>query len=363
MSLRPERRRRLLTDDAPAVEGPVRLASPKGDAAAGTPRTYADAARAARGRGIATLVPVGRTAIGLTAAVGLLLVAGCVALHLGADALAPYVGMQAVTALRLDAPGSIGRWLASTMLSAAGATAVFLYSLRRHRLDDYYGRYRVWLWIAAAALGASVLESSGLAAFARAVCHLAASAVHLRGEVMWPVTVATVVTAAGLRLFFEVRKSTPAVAGLAGAAVAFLATTSAYHGWPVGFRPEVTPLVARGSWLTGYVLVVTTFLVYSRFVQLEVTGGNVKAAKRRRAKANSDDTAPAAETPPARKPALRLRTDLDPVDVSPAEETTQPRPQQVAPPAPANTSGQDTSQRHLSRADRRRMKREARMAS
>ncbi len=363
MSLRSERRRRLLADDAPAVERPVRLAGNGDDELTGATRAYADAARAARGRGVATLVPVSRAAIGLTTAVGLLLVGGCLGLHLAADTSAPLVGRPAVSALRLDAPGSIGRWLASTLLSAAGATAVFIYSLRRHRLDDYYGRYRVWLWMAAAALAASVLESSGLAALVRAVCHLAAASAHLRGDVVWAITVGTLVTAAGARLFFELRKCTPAVAGLIAAALAFLATTIAYHGWPVATSPEITPLVARGCWLAGYVLIVTTFLVYSRFVQLEVTGGRVKPAKGKPPKANAAD-APA-EPPASRKPALRLRTDLDPVESpSAAEPADAPSPNVSKPAsAPASSGSQQESNRQLSRAERRRMKREARMAS
>ncbi|TWU59148.1 hypothetical protein Poly51_19340 [Rubripirellula tenax] len=45
---------------------------------------------------------------------------------------------------RLDASDSFGRWFMVTLLAASAGVALMTYQLRRYRLDDYLGRYRLW---------------------------------------------------------------------------------------------------------------------------------------------------------------------------------------------------------------------------
>ena len=54
-----------------------------------------------------------------------------------------------LAALDIAAKGSLACWFSSLLLLAAAVMAVFVYAVRRHRTDDYQGRYRVWLWAAA----------------------------------------------------------------------------------------------------------------------------------------------------------------------------------------------------------------------
>ena len=58
-------------------------------------------------------------------------------------------GGSRVAALDLAAKGSLGCWFSSLLLVAASAAALLVYSVRRHRTDDYQGRYRIWLSAAA----------------------------------------------------------------------------------------------------------------------------------------------------------------------------------------------------------------------
>ena len=53
-----------------------------------------------------------------------------------------------VAAFDLGGKGSLAAWFSSLMLLAASLVAVLVYTVRRHRMDDYRGRYRVWLWAA-----------------------------------------------------------------------------------------------------------------------------------------------------------------------------------------------------------------------
>ena len=58
-------------------------------------------------------------------------------------------GGTLVAALDLAAKGSLACWFSSLMLLAASVAALLVYAVRRHRTDDYQGRYRIWLWAAA----------------------------------------------------------------------------------------------------------------------------------------------------------------------------------------------------------------------
>src|SRR5205823_14278964 len=53
-----------------------------------------------------------------------------------------------IAAFDLDGEGSLGAGFSAALLALSGVTAVLIYTLRRHRLDDYRGRYRLWLWAA-----------------------------------------------------------------------------------------------------------------------------------------------------------------------------------------------------------------------
>jgi len=46
--------------------------------------------------------------------------------------------------LRLDRPDSFGAWARTFFLAASAATALLVYQLRRYKVDDYKGHYRIW---------------------------------------------------------------------------------------------------------------------------------------------------------------------------------------------------------------------------
>lgn len=372
MPVRHERRRRLLTDDVTGVAGGestrrVRAAG-RADTAGNAPgKSYTEAAKLAHGRALSALLPSRLLTIALTAAVAVTVVAACLALHAGSAALAALAPAVDATVLRLDEDGSIGHWWASMLLVTAGVVALFIFSLRRHRIDDYHGRYRVWIWISFACLAASLFETTRLERLVRGLSGLAAERFSISNDVLWPSFVGVIAAAVGLRLFFEIRRCPSAIGALAASAVSFVAAAAAYHGWPVTPTSASLCYWSRGSWLVGYVFVLTTFLLYARHVQLDLNGSLVSRATRKRKapKAPAEDEA---ETEPPKKPALRLRTDLDPVE--PAADDTAAGSQSnsaSSKSAPADndseSGGAEEPQRRLSRAERRRMRRQARMAS
>lgn len=58
-------------------------------------------------------------------------------------------------------PGSISAWFMSFLLLMISAASAQLYLLRRHRMDDYRGNYRCWLWIGIVTILLSIDAATG----------------------------------------------------------------------------------------------------------------------------------------------------------------------------------------------------------
>ena len=286
-------------------------------------------------------------------------------LHVAAAPVSSVLGDEAVAVLVLQSPASLGRWFSSTLLGLAAGTAMFIYALRRHRLDDYHGRYRVWISAALGCLLLSIAESTGLIALARAVVRLGTDWGHVRFEIAWSTAITLLAAAAGIRLAIEIRRCGPALASLALAMLCFTVAAAIYWQWPISIGERVAPLWGRGSWLAAYVMLQGTFILYARRVQLEVAGTAALPARKRRSKPVHEHADAAVQQAPPRKTALKLRTDLDPVEIigSQKKNLTEQQTNDATAVSAAVPIDTDATRKRLSKADRRRMARETRMAS
>ena len=223
MSLRHPRRRRLLSDEslATADQRPLRLADDDDADAMARPKLDPAAASSTQSQVLVNLVPTHLLSIALVLVGGLSLVGLILAGHRARPTLAAALGDAAAACFDLAAPGNVGQWFASALWLLAGVTTLFVYALRRHRADDYHGRYRVWILMGLACLVASLIEGGGLGAVFRGGLRRLAAAGTLGDSFLWPAGVATVLALVGLRLFFEIRRSRLAVAALALASCAW----------------------------------------------------------------------------------------------------------------------------------------------
>jgi hypothetical protein len=361
MSLRHERRRRLLADeslddDSPdASESQLKLAGAESE---GGQAAYTANARADCQRRVLDLFPTRRWTVAQTLLVACLAVCATCLLHLAAGWLSAYLDAADLTALNLDAPGNISHWMASMLWLLGALIAMLTYTLRRHRVDDYHGRYRVWLWSAIVCILVSLFESADVGTLIRAACRGIVAYFSLAESLVWAGVLALVFTAAGVRLAIEMRKCRPAICALVAAGCCFVIAALVRETRLVEISQANLPLASRGTWLAGYVFVQAAFLLYARHVIAEIEGRAVLApAKRRKAKARS--TAKSGSTTTA-KPDLHLRTDLDPVEKSPVASAAIPM-RSTASQRETNSDNQSAA-RGLSRADRRRLRRDARMA-
>ena len=104
-----------------------------------------------------SLVPVRRSTMMLTVGVLVTATALLCAGHYASVGWSSVVNRAEIARpLRLDRPDSFGRWFMVAMLTSTAGAAFLIYQLRRHRNDDFAGRYRLWRVVLTVALLASV---------------------------------------------------------------------------------------------------------------------------------------------------------------------------------------------------------------
>jgi hypothetical protein len=367
MSTSYDRRRRLMADDLLLSEAaddddlaPAATSAPRGGEPAR--RVYAAAAECALNRPIREFFPSRAAMILVTAAVALAAVGSVVAIDIWAGSWTHGIDSRAAAVFDLNAPGNLTGWIASTLLAAAGLVAIYIYSLRRHRVDDYHGRYRVWIWAAIGLMLVSMTETSTAGQPVRGLGIRLFAWLRMRESIAWPAAVLGIVAIAYVRLLCEMWRCRTAAALWTLASGAFVAAAAAEYGWLFHAPDATRTLAERCGWLAGYLLAMVALLVYARYVTMEIEGRvAVKPAKAKKPKVRKAPKKSPEEPPaePPRKPNGNVRTDLDarPGIASAGPSTTKPQPQQTS------RSDDEDEYRHLSRKERKRLRREARMQS
>ncbi len=163
---RDERRRRVLRDDAGAqkeqTDKQAVQQTPSSKEGGATVRGYTDAALAEHQPTLIDFVPVRIWKAVLLLFVGGLLVVGVQTLHHYQPLWQSFVGGQLASGLDISHRGSLATWLSASLLSLTAVLSLIIYSMRRHKVDDYRGRYRIWVWAAMFAILASIDIVTGL---------------------------------------------------------------------------------------------------------------------------------------------------------------------------------------------------------
>jgi hypothetical protein len=315
---------------------------------------YGPEAHPDKQKGPATLLPTG--AGGLAGAAVVMLVPVVAALALAAAG--PVFGrpvfqlegrfarsMQAASAcFDPRSMQSLAGWLSQVALGVAAAVALIVRLMRRHRRDDYNGRYRAWGWLAGLFVMSSCAAAVPVGPLVAAVVTDATGVALGPGGIGWWVCLAAV--AFGLVALWTVlplheRGATAFWLGLTLMAWA----TSAGCVW-LGDGRDVWTITEHAAWALGATCAAVAMLAAARSVIREVRG-------------QCTPQAPKAER---RKPERAAATPV--AEESVADE----EPDFVA--VPSDTAGDDEAgfvdgseqeHRHLSKAERKRLKKLARM--
>lgn len=277
---RDDRRRRLLTD----VLGlglwgggrPVARRYVAGWNASAAPlrsENYGDGQFMDEQARLTDLVPRRLGMFALLLLLGLGAIAGLEALYAWMPQLAAHTTDGRIAAFDLDGEGSLAVWFSSTTLSLAGLLAVLVFNVRRWRLDDYQGRYRIWLWAAMCWFMMSLDETASLhEGFKEMMTMLTGTRLMGDGSLWWAIPYFFALTAVGSRLLidmFECKLSSLAFV-VAGACYAAAAAAQLHLVLPDGGAKEV--MFEEGAELVGDLFLMLSMGLHARFVILDAEG-------------------------------------------------------------------------------------------
>ncbi len=178
-----------------------------------------------------------------------------------------------IAALDLAQRGSLATWCSSTMLAAAGLTAIIIYTIRRHKRDDYHGRYRVWLWAAVCWIVMSMDATAGVRyGLGGALAALAGTPLFGDGAIWWIAGYGFFVGGIGTRLAVDMRSCRLSTATLVLSAVGYAFGAVLRLGMLTGWTVESRIAAIQGAMLSANLLVLMAMLVHARHVLLDAQG-------------------------------------------------------------------------------------------
>lgn len=267
MSIRHDRRRRVLADDSSVHEPSLdKLTPPEGNSKI----KYNERARRDHQPRLIDLLPTRYRALAAWLGVALTAVALTVAADVWLPVLVQRLHADPSTNLSLGRPLAV--WLSSLLLFSGGLMSVLLYSIRRHRVDDYHGRYRVWLWAAAAWFILSLDETTSLHGLGQALCASWSARYGIGRDLVWITLVGLVLATICVRLIIEMRHCRLAVTSFMLGACALLLSVSVDVGWiapPPGANWQVAAVSGR---LVAHVMLLVSLSLYVRHVILDAEG-------------------------------------------------------------------------------------------
>ena len=254
---------------------------------------------------------------------------------------------------------SLGGWLAQVCLVIATVTSLVVRLMRRHRRDDYRGRYRAWGWLA----GLFTLTAcAGQVPLGGLIAALASDATGITlgpgGMGWWVLTAGVLYAAVGLWAVLPLHER--AAPGIWLSLCLSAWTAAAVCGW-MGDGREFHLVVGNACWMVGAALAAIAMLAAARSVLREVRGLPVRTAPRK-------NSTPAESAQGARKTAasaVEAAEDADDARTGRDEEESDRGHQHGQTMFIDGTDADDDggqAERHLSKAERKRLKKLARMS-
>jgi hypothetical protein len=390
MPLRDDRRRRVLTEEVRQAAGvslprpvarPAAAAGVADDAAPPKPKHYAPAARRDRQPRLVDLLPSRILTLAGWWLSGLVVIVGLEVAYLWQPALARLTSASQAAVIDLAGHDGLANWFSALLLGTTGLAAVLVYTLRRHRVDDYHGRYRVWLWAAALFCLLSIQQTTALAALGETLTAGLLARWGLADPTrVWQIFLLSLLGLFGLRMLVEMRRSLAAGAAWSAAALCAVLAWCLWQSQLSLGSETLNVMAAAGSQLLAHLLALTAIGLFARHVMLDAEG-LIPVVRRRKLESSgrrSDRSTAApgdarfADPPQKPKPHPPLRTDLPGGREGagrPGGDVPLRPPASAAPPAAArpaddadedDDSTADAQDQRLSRAERKRLKRELR---
>lgn len=348
-----ERRRRLLTEGV-AADGanPRRRAASCADAmasdtgevetgqqVAAVSQRYTQAALMENQPRITDFIPQRPWVLLLLLVVNLAVIGGLIWLYSLMPRWAAHTTDGRIAAFDLDSEGSLGAWYSSTVLALAATYAMLVYHLRRHRIDDYRGRYRTWFLAALCFAMMSVDESASLhEGFKEMMTLLTGHRLYGDGSVWWIMAYGVVLGWIGIRLLLDLRECWSSLLTMLAAALCYSAAIAVQLEFVLEARGAVGVMVEEGLEMLGNVLLWLGCALHARYIVRDIQGLIPPRKQRKKGEASGEE----ATKPRRRRRAAAAETEGD------DEATAKPkRAAKAAAPskAPATTAAAATATR------------------
>lgn len=167
---------------------------------------------------------------------------------------------------------SLSTWSQIIAWAGAGLCSLVVFGVRQHRSNDFRGTYRLWRWMA---LACGVMSLASLAnvpgMFAEWLSWSAGKLFSRDGTLLVSIQ-AFVALAVTVRLIFELRSSRAATALVVAAGGCGIAALLFQHELIGSSLQSNRELVAGNLWIWTAALVLMCFLTYARFVILHASG-------------------------------------------------------------------------------------------
>lgn len=268
------RRRRVLNEEimsASALGITARGHEEDGMEPGDTPR-YGAGANIENHPQVTDYVPRRYRAIALYLLGALLLVAAGELLALNAAALAAWAQVVSPEAISSQLASGLFAWTSATVLLVAACYSRLILSLRRHRVDDNRGRYRIWRWFSLASVALSLNAMMGAHALVAPVVGHFTGWSFLSGNVLWWLVPS--VLCGGwlmLKLMFESRECRAALACYLLASL-LLAAGGVASVWIPAWAAAYHETILRLFPVVANCLLMTGTLTFARYVVLDVQG-------------------------------------------------------------------------------------------
>ena len=222
---------------------------------------------------VTDFVPRRYRLIGLVAVLGLAVGVASELASYFAGSLSAWTQVLHTEEIRAMLSDRLVAWTSAAMLLATACYARLIYSLRRHRVDDYRGRYRVWRIAVVMAVALSINAILGLhEPVSRVLAHLTGWSL-LPGHVGWWLLPAAIVGGWLLvKLTWDARECRTAALTYRLALVCFAAAAADSLGWSPTWLVDFPGILGRSLPAAANLLLLTGTLLYARYVVLDVQG-------------------------------------------------------------------------------------------
>ncbi len=267
---RDDRRRLLLCDPASGGESRRRARRRR---VVRKSENYGDAEFMDEQARLTDLIPRRLWVYALALLLGLGVIAGLEYLYYWMPRLAPATTDGVVEAFDLDGEGTLCVWFSSTTLTLAAFVALLVFSVRRHRRDDYHGMYRIWLWAAACWLLMSLDETASLHEGFKEMMVLATGRrLGGDGSLWWAVPYFFLLGGVGVRLLIDMRECRLSSAAFLLAGTSFAVAVAAQLGWVLPESGARGIMVEEGAEMLGFWMVLLAMSLHARHVILDAEG-------------------------------------------------------------------------------------------